>query len=56
MIQKPRGTMDILPKDVATWQFIESKARERGIPVIDAPKVEVPDFGKAANDPDDLPF
>ena len=28
MIQKPRGTMDILPKDVATWQFIESKARE----------------------------
>ena len=28
MIQKPRGTMDILPKDVATWQFIESKARK----------------------------
>ena len=28
MIQKPRGTMDILPKDIATWQFIESKARE----------------------------
>ncbi len=28
MIQKPRGTMDILPKDVALWQFIESKARE----------------------------
>ena len=37
---------------------------ERGTPepvnmasgIIDAPKVEVPDFGKAANDPDDLPF
>ncbi len=28
MIQKPRGTMDILPKDAATWQFIESRARE----------------------------
>lgn len=28
MIQKPRGTMDILPKDVATWQFIEATARK----------------------------
>lgn len=28
MIQKPRGTMDILPCDVAVWQFIENKARE----------------------------
>lgn len=28
MIQKPRGTIDILPKDVAAWQFIESTARK----------------------------
>lgn len=28
MIQKPRGTMDILPEDVAVWQYIEKKARE----------------------------
>ena len=43
--------------DIRAWRV------ERGIapavadvPVIDAPKVEVPDFSKAANDPDDLPF
>ena len=28
MIQKPRGTMDILPEDMPMWRFIESKARE----------------------------
>ena len=28
MIQKPRGTMDILPEQVGVWQFIEKKARE----------------------------
>ena len=27
MIQKPRGTMDILPKESKKWQFIESVAR-----------------------------
>ena len=27
MIQKPRGTMDILPSEVSTWQFIEKTAR-----------------------------
>ena len=27
MIQKPRGTMDILPEDVATWHYIENTAR-----------------------------
>lgn len=27
MIQKPRGTMDILPEDSATWQTIENTAR-----------------------------
>ncbi len=28
MIQKPRGTMDILPEDVGVWQYIEEKARK----------------------------
>jgi len=28
MLQKPRGTMDILPEEVHVWQFIEKKARE----------------------------
>ena len=28
MIQKPRGTMDILPEDVVYWQYIEKKARD----------------------------
>ena len=27
MIQKPRGTMDILPEDSPTWQYIEETAR-----------------------------
>lgn len=27
MIQKPRGTMDILPEDSPTWQYIENTAR-----------------------------
>ncbi len=27
MIQKPRGTMDILPSDMKKWQFIEENAR-----------------------------
>lgn len=28
MIQKPRGTIDILPEEAAMWQYIENKARE----------------------------
>ena len=28
MIQKPRGTMDILPDEVVYWQYIEKKARD----------------------------
>ncbi|MBQ9691940.1 MAG: histidine--tRNA ligase, partial [Clostridia bacterium] len=28
MIQKPRGTMDILPKDSKKWEFIEKAARK----------------------------
>ena len=27
MIQKPRGTMDILPKEMPTWRFIEDTCR-----------------------------
>ena len=30
-IQKPRGTMDIFPEDVALWHKIEEKARQLGI-------------------------
>ena len=44
--------------DVRAWKVERgtAAAAPMNIPVIDAPKVEVPDFGKAANDPDDLPF
>lgn len=28
MIQKPRGTMDILPENIGVWHYIENKARE----------------------------
>ena len=28
MIQKPRGTIDILPKEAKKWQFIENAARK----------------------------
>lgn len=27
-IQKPRGTQDVLPKEIATWQYIEQQLRE----------------------------
>ena len=43
--------------DIRAWRVERGTAPAAAdIPVIDAPKVEVPDFGKAANDPDDLPF
>ena len=44
--------------DVRAWKVERGTiaAAPMDIPVIDAPKVEVPDFGKSANDPDDLPF
>ena len=45
--------------DIRAWRVergTAAAAAPMDIPVIDAPKVEVPDFGKAANDPDDLPF
>lgn len=28
ILQKPKGTQDILPKDSAKWQYVEQKARE----------------------------
>ena len=27
-IQKPKGTLDILPSDIGVWQYIESAVRE----------------------------
>ena len=45
--------------DICAWKVergTASGAAPMDIPVINAPKVEVPDFSKAANDPDDLPF
>lgn len=44
MIQKPKGTKDILPKDIGEWQFIEKTAREvcrkRGFEEIRIPTFE----------------
>ena len=43
--------------DIRAWRVERGAApAPADVPVIDAPKVEVPDFSKAANDPDDLPF
>jgi hypothetical protein len=44
--------------DIRAWRVERgvAPAAPANIPVVDAPKVEVPDFSKAANDPDDLPF
>ena len=43
--------------DIRAWRVDRGAApAPADVPVIDAPKVEVPDFSKAANDPDDLPF
>ena len=44
MIQKPKGTKDILPADIGEWQFIENTAREtcskRGFEEIRIPTFE----------------
>ena len=44
MIQKPKGTKDILPSDIGEWQFIEKTAREvcrkRGFDEIRIPTFE----------------
>ena len=44
--------------DIRAWRVERGTAAPVAMdtPVVNAPKVEVPDFGKAANDPDDLPF
>ena len=45
--------------DIRAWRVERGTApapESANIPVIDAPKIEVPDFGKSSNDPDDLPF
>ena len=43
--------------DIRAWRVERGAAPAAAeTPVINAPKVEVPDFSKAANDPDDLPF
>ena len=43
--------------DIRAWRVERSTAPAAAeTPVINAPKVEVPDFSKGANDPDDLPF
>ena len=44
--------------DIRAWRVERGAAPAAAAetPVINAPKVEVPDFSKAANDPDDLPF
>ena len=43
--------------DIRAWRVERGAAPATAeTPVINAPKVEVPDFSKGANDPDDLPF
>ena len=45
--------------DIRAWRVERGTApapESANIPVINAPKVEVPDFGKSDNDADDLPF
>ena len=43
--------------DIRAWRVERGAAPAAAeTPVINAPKVEVPDFSKGANDPDDLPF
>lgn len=44
--------------DIRAWRVERGTAEPVNMApeAINAPKIEVPDFGKAANDPDDLPF
>ena len=44
--------------DIRAWRVERGAAPATAAetPVINAPKVDVPDFSKGANDPDDLPF
>ena len=45
--------------DIRAWKVERGTAvppMQTEVPVVNAPKVDVPDFSKAENDPDDLPF
>ena len=45
--------------DIRAWKVERGSAApqmQTEAAIINAPKVEVPDFSKSANDPDDLPF
>ena len=43
--------------DIRAWRVERGTAPvSTDIPVIDAPKIDVPDFSKSENDPDGLPF
>lgn len=44
--------------DIRAWKVERgtAEAAPMDTPIIDAQKINVPDFTKAANDPDDLPF
>ena len=43
--------------DIRAWKVERGAAPVQvDTPIINAPKVEVPDFSKAENDPDELPF
>ena len=59
MIQKPRGTIDILPKDVAVWRYIEETARRvaslRGFREIRFPTFESTElFARGVGDTTDV--
>ena len=43
--------------DIRAWRVERGAAPvSSDIPAVNSPKVDVPDFGKSENDPDDLPF
>ena len=42
--------------DIRAWRVERGTAPVAETPVINAPKVEIPDFSKDSNDPNDLPF
>ena len=42
--------------DIRAWRVERGAAPAAETPVINAPKVEIPDFSKDSNDPNDLPF
>lgn len=52
MIQKPKGTKDILPQDSYKWQYIEEKSKELfanyGFKEIRVPVLKIQSFFKEA--------